>query len=537
MGKINEYIEQNILSNNYDLYILIGIGAVCLLLFVIMLFKTKRLPVFSLILLLIAALGYAFVFVVDKSYIAALDTLKTVEIMGVSFQIIVFELALAALVLIAQIIIFIVKMSKAHKKVRMLELVPSNIDTNIYAYLNKRGKILYLTNRFYVVFQTVESRKRKYKKAIKNILVNKDEITLKELKKYVKSATEPFDLDFILVNEDVVSLTIEKREIVNGRDKLIGYVLLNQKETIEVRYQAELEYKFKSRLYTYIDLMGEAAGFYDPKTGVYNLTQNMMKLLDTGSNEMSLAQFEALVSPEDLGEFRKRQPGETAQVHYFKVKTINDLEWFEEDTYMVDNEEYYLIRKANFLQYRFSFKGYDQLLSDLDRYYAEKRQIGLVLVSLDNIKEIVSKLGRDFSDVLIEKYFKKLSESTLRDKYKSYRVSNLEFALIIERIEDYQVIIRDLSKDISDLAYSDVYFNEVKYTIKASVGLVDSKVVIEQTTQALMKAAFDALYMATDKNYANNYCIYYPKTPSTTTYRFEDYKIDLTDKDVDDILK
>ncbi|HOH17832.1 MAG TPA: hypothetical protein PK087_00775 [Bacilli bacterium] len=444
--------------------------------------------------------------------------------------------ALTLLALIITLIEFLVSQRQYHNRIAIIEAMPSNIETNVYAYLNRQGRLLKLTEGFLDLFTDLISGKQMWFESISRFSCNDEEMTYKKWLAFLKHAPESiFLVNIKLVNDEELNLNLEKKAIFKD-EKLVGYILLNQKLTLSEVFKDDVKNDYKKRLKKYLDLLDEPLAYFDQDKNKYILSTQMMRLLNAKESELAPAVFEKLIVPEDLGALSKRPTTEGQAVVQYRLITINGQEWFEENIQHHGNHRYLVLHRSDFTKTKINFKGYPELLSDVNAFIDQNRDFALAFLALKDLPRIVDVLGNDASELVALKYFTKLNASSLSGKIKVYRISKMEYGIIIDRLDNYDLILRDLKNNVSELLGLEIYFNEKKFVLKNAVGIVSSKNVLERTPEAIVKAGFDALFFATDEKYDKRYSIYYAKKPVVET-KPEDMKIDLSDQFLDQLLR
>lgn len=444
--------------------------------------------------------------------------------------------ALILLALIITLIEFLTSLKGYQNRMMIIESMPSNIETNIYAYLNRKGQIIKLTEGFLDHFQDLVSRKQMWFETINRFSCNNEELTYKKWLGFVKNAPESlFTVNMKLINDQDLTLNLEKKAILK-KDKPVGFILINQKLTLSEVFKDTVQSDYKKRLKGYFDLLEEPVAYFDQDLNKYVLSNQMMRLLNAKESELPIAVFEKLIVPEDLGALSKR-PTIDAQVSIqYRLITINGQEWFEENVQQQKDQRYLVIHRSDFTKTKINFKGYPELLSDVNGFIDQNRDFALAFLAIKDLPRIIDVLGNDASELVALKYFTKLNSSSLSGKIKIYRISKMEYGIIIDRLDNYDLILRDLKNNVSELLGLEIYFNEKKFVLKNAVGIVSSKNVLERTPEAIVKAGFDALFFATDEKYEKRYSIYYAKKTAIET-KPEDMKIDLSDQFLDQLLK
>lgn len=148
---------------------------------------------------------------------------------------------------------------------------------------------------------------------------------------------------------------------------------------------------------------------------------------------------------------------------------------------------------------------FDFLTSRLDTNTNPRPQLSIVLLDIDNFKEINDKYGHPFGDYVIKKVAE-IGQGTLRSEDIMGRVGGEEFLCVLSRIDAVQTlrIAKRLLKNIEQFNFDKVNeddHNEVNVTVSIGIAhteylndekfdLVDSATLYNQADQALYHAKY-----------------------------------------------
>ena len=121
------------------------------------------------------------------------------------------ELIFACLLLY---VIILIRALKYKNKMKFYQLTPSNIESNIYAYFDKRSKLLMFTDQFYEILPKDYQNKKRWHRLVKNIICDGEKMSYKKFMNNLREFGEKtFNIeivfsDFASVKEEVVKSMI-----------------------------------------------------------------------------------------------------------------------------------------------------------------------------------------------------------------------------------------------------------------------------------------------------------------------------------------
>lgn len=410
--------------------------------------------------------------------------------------------------------------------------LPSNVESQVYMYLDDRARLLIYTEQFYALFANFNIEKKNWHKYLGHAIIENENYNYKQFINFLRSAEERnYKIQFVFNNDYIVPAQLYKRK-VTANGKLLGYVLINQTLTLSEIYKENVNNEFRKRQHIYFDLLGEPIIYYDFNKNRYILNSLMCRLLGIEENEIGAQVFEQLIPEDDrkVIENRQIQPDRVSRSLY-RVKTINGLEWFEESSIEFEGRNYIVLYRTDFSTVKLDYHNYVNLIDDLKNL--KNFDFILVIIAVKDIPEITEKAGKDGCDIVVSKYFRKLA-SYYGETRKIYKVGQIEFALVIENSDKMDLIVRDLENGSSGYLGDEINLNEMKFVLRNSVGIVKSQTVVVQTAESVVKAGFDALNLATDEKYTKRHAVYQPQKNIDDPSRFD---IDLSDDFLDKLLK
>lgn len=426
-------------------------------------------------------------------------------------------------------IVFLIAARRSRKNYRLLVNAPA-FDNKIYAYLDDKARLIMYTNAFSSLLNQPNGKEYLVRDSIDYIHCDGKVMSYKDFKKYIGDDKERnYQLAIELSNSKEMSISFSKRKIIVDGN-LLGYVLVslkNQQEGIKESFG-----DFKKYLQTYFELLEQPLAYFQPEKNQYVLTSKMVNLLNL-SNEVEASLFEQVIFSEDQKILLKRSANlETMYPMFYRMRTNEGLLWFVERSFVYQGNPIRLVVQTNFNNLKYNFPNYYKLLNEIKEVKLRNDDFVLVLLSLNDLDNISTNIGLDASDVVATRYFGKLNESI--SKLKAFRINFQQFAFILEDLELYNKILVDLNNNESNLLKQNVMFNDSRYELNNTIGLVESTKLIDFSPETMVKEGISALEFASNPNYNKKFSIYYPKKQIN---RYENEDIDLSDNFLDKILK
>ncbi|HHX80185.1 MAG TPA: diguanylate cyclase [Acholeplasmataceae bacterium] len=509
MNKIVEFILKNE-------YLLIPVLLLVLVLFLSMLEKKRKVPWLSLILTGTVLLTYILVLALPKLNIFNLPLL-------------VFVAGYALLVLLVNFVYFLFINCIFYKRLNLVKVAANSTGNKIYAYLNSKAKLINFTEEFANLLGLKKNQKKYYEEAISRILVDSQEMELDVFIHYIRTPEErDYRIVITLGDGKTRKLDLKKRKIISS-GKLLGYVLMT--------YGASsLDASFNmSTLYNYLNFLGEPLCYYDFKSRRYILNREMMDLLGVSDNLLDENNFLSTVVQEDLPIISGRNLTDKLQKLYYRLKTLKGNLWFEESNINFEGHQYLIVHRTDFERFKMKFYDRSALLETAHLVYERNNWLALVLIKITNLLKINQQVGKDVGEVLMTKFFLQVGKELNLKSTKIYRLEDEVFALIIDKKEGYNRLLAILNSEKNFFIKLEIPFNEIHYEIENALGIISSENAEDSRAETLLREGYEALNLAADPKYTQNYSIYLPKT--NVNLDLHEMGIDLSDDFLDDILK
>lgn len=423
---------------------------------------------------------------------------------------------------------------------KLFEIAATFDSDKVIAVANKKGKLLKSSSKLENIIEKLDGAPTDFNLAIVKIIVDDKEYDKKLLacfknilKDIVLSQIEE-NVSFVYSNGLVIDINIGIEE-VKIKDKVYGYALFDKNIIASDNYKETIDRASKRRTFIYLDMLDADVAYYDDVVKKYILTNHFFTSLglnykEDAINSVSKDELEQFVYPEDLDAFKNAKPIHTKVLKvYYRLRLINDYEWFEESIFEdKENREYHIIRRVDaMIASKIRYGNYKGFVKQIESLCTDKKDFGIIMINLFSLPKITADIGKEMSDLVVSNYFSKIVNGILCDACKVYKISVIEYALVVDDIKVLNVVKRDLVENNSLLTRSEIMLNNLNVTMEAEVGLVDTGEVSEVNSKDMARIAFDMLKQASDPTYIKNYSIYNKTTPVNLDYSLADLGIDL----------
>ncbi len=229
-----------------------------------------------------------------------------------------------------------------------------------------------------------------------------------------------------------------------------------EKELEDVKNVSDL---LRLRFINTIGLLDRGLIFYENGFEEMFLTERAAELIGTKENELTLEEYTNHIIDEDVTQYlqvikklNKKNP--SFEVKY-RVKRGNSYTWLSEKGKIFNqgNKEY-IVSTVKGLDIKLfpetSIQELDTLPDELQltqllmQAKKDKEAFYMVLMHLTNIPDINRRFGRDVGNLMISEYIKKMRYHFAREHNSIFRITGIEFALIIKDEKKYEVLKRAL---------------------------------------------------------------------------------------------
>lgn len=217
-----------------------------------------------------------------------------------------------------------------------------------------------------------------------------------------------------------------------------------EKELENVKNNSEL---LRKRFIYTIGLLNEGLIFYDEDMQGMFLTDEVLKIVSLDNPQMTLEEYQELINPEDRNAYiqtiKKVSKKLPEFIHKYRLRINQSYTWVEEkgQLFSHDNKNYVIstVRKLEIklfpetsIQIVDSLPNEDELTKVLSVLKKEKKTFHLAMMHLTNIPDTNKRFGRDVGNLMIAEYIKQMRYHFARESNTIFRISGIQFAIIIE---------------------------------------------------------------------------------------------------------
>lgn len=256
-----------------------------------------------------------------------------------------------------------------------------------------------------------------------------------------------------------------------------------EKELDETRSSSEL---LRLRYISTIGLIQEGLIFYDQDLNGLFVTEQFLKLTDTKQNNFSMEDYVNMIHEDDqqsylqnIKKIGKKYP--SLEMKY-RIKRNNGYVWIVENIRSFDfdkktqilssvrgldiklfpetmiHEIDSLPQESQFIQYL------TQIMKDTEPFY-------VIMFHLTNIPDINQRFGRDVGNLMIAEYIKKMRYNFAKDVNSIFRITGIQFALIIREQRKYDVLARALQSG-GDLINLSMNIGGIQQVVYPNLGII-----------------------------------------------------------------
>ncbi|MDD4212682.1 MAG: hypothetical protein PHY42_04730 [Bacilli bacterium] len=439
------------------------------------------------------------------------------------------------LALIISLISYITAAKKKNEEAVVFRQAKLLENTNVLVYMSPNGRVLQISKKLNELLHNSQKEL-----ALKTLTINDEVVDHKKIDKnlfkYGKKTNEPMLFQFLLNNNLTINMKMVKKEVYLSR-KLVGYILLDAMTSVDECNENMTN--LKRSFYIYFDLMDEPVAFFDEDQKNYVASRNLMEFLRVEENQIPLDQMRQIMHPDDLPIFdgKKVETDKYSRIQY-RLSTKTGYSWFEEGSGNFFGKNFTVLKKIKVEDgSNLTFGTYKAFVSQVEANIEAKKTFAIALLNLHSIPELSQTKGKEFANIALTKYFAKINNGVLKDQVQMYKIGAIEYALIIEGQEYFELLIRDFNNNVSEIMMQEIYVNKVLARVEAQVGMVLSKDISNPEARAMIKAAFDSLKEATDPEFLKDYSIYQPKEEISLDYSLQDLGIDFEKDDLKQFME
>lgn len=239
-----------------------------------------------------------------------------------------------------------------------------------------------------------------------------------------------------------------------------------EKELDETKASSEL---LRLRYISTISLLSEGLIFYDEDLNGLFVTEQFLQITNTKENSISMEDYVSQIHKDDQQAFlqnlkkaNKKNP--TYEMKY-RIKRNGGYVWVEEKGKVFEfDKKNQIIGAVKGIDIKLfpdttiheidSLPHESQLFQYLNQAMKETEPFYLIMIHLTNIPDINSRFGREVGNLMIAEYIKKMRYHFAKDVNSIFRITGIQFALIIKEQRKYDILYRALQSggDLVNLA-------------------------------------------------------------------------------------
>jgi len=216
------------------------------------------------------------------------------------------------------------------------------------------------------------------------------------------------------------------------------------------------------------------------------ITEKAKEIINAENVDLTLDDYISYIHEEDKSEYiqtvkkvNKKSPNYEVK---YRVKKNGSYIWVVEKgkTFFHKNKAYILSSLTGIDMKLFpettiheldSIPNEEKLSQVLAQTRKEKEPFHLVLMHLTNIPDINKRFGRDVGNLMIAEYIKKMRYHFAKDFNTIFRITGIEFALVIKENQKYEVLKRALVSG-GDLINLRLNIGGIQQVVYPNVGIV-----------------------------------------------------------------
>ena len=256
-----------------------------------------------------------------------------------------------------------------------------------------------------------------------------------------------------------------------------------EKELENVKDVSDL---LRLRFISTIGLLNEGLVFYDEDLQGTFITEKAKEIIMANNSELTIDEYMSYIHEEDRSEYQqtikkvnKKNP--KFEIKYRVIRNNSHIWVVEQGKLFTHNNKDYLISTIKGIDMKIfpdtmiheldSLPDEEKLSQTLTQARKEKEAFYLVFMHLTNIPDINRRFGRDVGNLMIAEYIKKMRYHFARDLNSIFRVTGIEFALIIKEEQKYEVLKRALVSG-GDLINLRLNIGGIQQIVYPNVGIV-----------------------------------------------------------------
>ncbi|MGD9761043.1 MAG: diguanylate cyclase [Candidatus Izemoplasmatales bacterium] len=215
----------------------------------------------------------------------------------------------------------------------------------------------------------------------------------------------------------------------------------------------------RKRFINTIGLLNDGLVFYEEDRNGLFLTEEVIKIINLDKAQLTMEEYMNFIHPEDktsyiqvIRKISKKIPEFTQK---YRLKIGSSYTWIEEKGKMFShsNNDFIIsvIKKLDLklfpetsIQIVDSLPNEDDLTNQISYLRKDKKTFYLAMMHLTNVPDINKRFGRDVGNLMIAEYIKQMRFHFARENNTIFRITGIQFAVIIEDEQRYANLHRAL---------------------------------------------------------------------------------------------
>lgn len=289
-----------------------------------------------------------------------------------------------------------------------------------------------------------------------------------------------------------------------------------EKELAKIKGESET---LRQRFISTIELFKDGIAFID-EDQIFG-SDRYIELFGLEENEFTKKVFESRVIKEDLLQYNmvidkltKRNPVYTIS---YRIKKDNQVLWMKEHgkALYLDKEKHIIsiVRPMDVqlfpkteVDVLNNLPTFKKMYDEMQKLTRTKKSYHLVVIQLSNIPKINEKFGRDFGDLMMGEYLSKLRFKFIKDNRSLFRISGIQFGLLIKDDKKFELLDRALV-GTGELLTMRMKFGGVSEVIYPNLGISVSPYE-GKSPEDVYQEALTALKRTEKESYSKSFAYY-----------------------------
>ncbi|MDP3130437.1 MAG: PAS domain-containing protein, partial [Bacillota bacterium] len=256
-----------------------------------------------------------------------------------------------------------------------------------------------------------------------------------------------------------------------------------EKELDEVKNASEL---LRLRYISTIGLLTEALAFHDVANNTLFVTDQFKKIVELDKSDFTIDEYCATIHQDDRGQYlaalrKASKKAPTYDVKY-RVMRAGGAVWVEERGRAFEFDgTIHVVAAVRAIDMKLfpetmiheldSIPTEQQLVQYLTQILKEPETFYLVMIQLTNIPDVNARFGRDVGNLMIAEYIKKMRYHFAKDVNSIFRITGIQFALVISEQRKYEVLLRALQSG-GDLVNLMINIGGIQQVVYPNLGVI-----------------------------------------------------------------